>query len=272
MSKKEPSTEWSRRQLLTALGGVAGFAVVIVVGLGYAVAHALTADSTSGSASSTTPQKVWPADTAGVRGQDYRDDIAAQVMLESTAEDMKPAAPALDRPDRIQIDSPAAVGPTNVPTGFPHTPEGAVGQLGAITVATLNSMSLEYARDVYDAWAAPGADFTTWELAKSIQAFHTNAGTVDGDTSVSVSTTPVGAQIKGTDGPDWVLACVQLDVTAVVVEHVRFGYGHCERMAWSGNGWIIAAGTPPAPAPSTWPASQRSLDAGWKLWISDEVD
>jgi hypothetical protein len=133
-------------------------------------------------------------------------------------------------------------------------------------------MSLDYAHEVYQLWAMKGASFEKWEIAQSIQAFHANAGTVDGDGSVSVTATPVGAQIKGTDGPDWVLACVQLDVTAIVVEETRFGYGHCERMQWTGGRWMIGAGAPPAPAPSTWPGSQRSLDAGWLLWVNQKAD
>ena len=35
------------------------------------------------------------------------------------------------------------------------------------------------------------------------------------------------------------------------------GYGYCERMQWSpAERWMIAPGTPPAVAPSTWPGSE----------------
>ena len=41
-------------------------------------------------------------------------------------------------------------------TGFPHTPEGAIGQLAQIDLAVLQSMSLSTAEEVYNAWALPG--------------------------------------------------------------------------------------------------------------------
>ena len=88
------------------------------------------------------------------------------------------------------------------------------------------------------------------------------------DGSVLVSATPVAAQIKGSDGPDWVLGCVLLDVHATIVIDARIGYGHCERLQWTGDRWLIAPGAPPAAAPSTWPGSELSIRAGWRTWTS----
>lgn len=268
MAAQEISTEWSRRRLLVMLAGVVAFALLVIGGLAYAVVAAFSPDhegTTTGS-----PDLHWAAGPDGVRGDQYRDALAAKPMLEANEDDMKPAAPALDKPRRMLIGPSTKTGPADVPAGFAHTPEGAVAQLAAIEIAALTPMSVQYARDVHDAWAIEGAKFDQWEIAQSIQSFHASAGTVDGDGAVSVATTPVGAQIKGTDGPDWVLACVQLDVTATVVEQTRFGFGHCERMQWTGGRWMIAAGKPPAQAPSTWPGSQRSLDAGWRLWVEQD--
>lgn len=271
MATAEFSTEWSRRHLLIALGIVVGVAALLLGGLTYAVVKALDTDASATPTSSRSAAENWPVGAGGVRGEEYRDAIAAKPMLKTGPDDMKPAAPALDAPGRMVIGPSTKAGPADVPSGFAHTPDGAVAQLAAIEVAALSPMSIVYARDVHDAWALDGSSFKRWEIAESIQLFHASAGTVDGDGAVSLAAVPVGAQIKGTDGPDWVLACVQLDVTVVVVEQARFGYGHCERMQWQDGRWLIAPGAPPAPAPSTWPGSQRSLDAGWLLWIEEKA-
>jgi hypothetical protein len=260
-------TEWSRRRLMIMMAAVLIFASVIVAGL------ALTIVKIVGSPESGTPtaRVDWPVLANGTRGAEYRDALAAEPMIASDRQDMQPAPPALKEAAPLIVDAAASTGPADVPSGFSHTPEGAAAQLSAIVISALEPMSVDHARDVYREWAADGAVFERWPITESIQAFHQAAGTVDGDGSVVVSASPVGGQIKGEDGPDWVLACVQLDVTAAVVEQTRFGFGHCERMQWDGVRWAIAAGRPPAQAPSTWPRSQRSADAGWHPWLESDV-
>ncbi len=94
-----------------------------------------------------------------------------------------------------------------------------------------------------------------------------------------VTAVPAAGLVKGSDGPDWVLACVLLEVRATIAVEARMGYGHCERLQWhrdprpsatdgtvdSGR-WMIAPGVPPAVAPSTWPGSETSRRAGWRPW------
>lgn len=261
------AAEWSRTRLLIVLGSVLLTGLLLLGGLSYAVITTLKADPSGTARSARVDEQSWPVNADGVRGSRYRDAVAAEPMLRTGAEDMRPAAPALGETPRMLIDPSTKTGSAGVPAGFDHTPSGAVAQLAAIEIATLLPMSIEQARDVHRAWAMDGASFEGWEIAQAIQAFHTHAGTVDSDGTVNLSAKQVGALIKGTDGPDWVLACVQLDVTAVVVEQARFGYGHCERMQWHDDRWMIAPGRAPAPAPSTWPGSQRSLEAGWRLWV-----
>jgi len=267
MSTQESAGEWSRQHLLIVLGTVVAVVALLIAGLTYAVGSALNTDTADAPASLESADASWPTDANGERGDQYRDSIAAAPMLEVGPGDLKPAAPTLAEPKQIAIDLPSSTGQVDVPTGFPHSPGGAVGQLAAIETAALGPMSLGYARDIHHAWASEDAKFGQWEIAQSIQSFHASAGTVDGDGAVTLTATPVGAQVKGTDGPDWVLACVQLDINVTVVEETRFGYGHCARMQWADGRWMIAPGAPPAQAPSTWPGSQRSLDAGWRLWV-----
>ena len=104
-------------------------------------------------------------------------------------------------------------------------------------------------------------------MTRNVQAFLAAAGlpTTAGVHGGVVTADPVAAQVKGVDGPDWVLACVLLDVQATLTAHARIGYGHCERLQWDAPSarWVIAPGAQPATAPSTWPGTQAALDAGW---------
>lgn len=267
MTELDSSTlagQWSRGRLALVVAAVVGVAALLVAGLAVTVIGALTDDPASPQV--VDEQARFSAGPDGIRGEEYRDTVAAAPMLASTADDMQPAAPALNPVEALRIPAAARVGAEQVPSGFPQTPEGAVAQLAAIEATVLTPMSVEFARQVFEAWSLPGAQFERWPAAASISSFHAAAGTVDGDGSVSISVAPVGAQVKGTDGPGWVLACVQLDVQASVVERVRFGYGHCDRMTWVDGRWVIDSGVPPAIAPSTWPGSERSREAGWLAW------
>ena len=161
------------------------------------------------------------------------------------------------------------VGPAGVPVGFPRTPEGAAAQLAAIETTVLQNMSIDRAHQVHDAWAAPGAvTADAWELTGNIAAFlSSGAGQDVATVRGAVVATPVAAQIKGVDGPDWVLACVLLDVKAQIATTARIAYGHCERMQWTpqdGARWLMGPGPAPARAPSTWPGTDLAIQAGWK--------
>lgn len=261
----EVGEPWSRRKLMALLAGVLATVLLLVAGLTLTVVQAITAAPSSDEVADLAEE--FPVGPDGVRGEDYRDAVAAAPMLEATADDLKFAPTTLETTPAIAIPAATGVGEIGVPTGFPQTPEGAIGQLAAIVTTVLPVMSVDGARAVHEAWADSGADFGSWPILLAIQSFHASAGTIDGDGEISMTVVPVGAQIKGTDGDAWVLACVQLDVQVVVNQKVRFGFGHCERMEWEGDRWQIGAGDPPDLAPSTWPGSQRSLDAGWMTYV-----
>ena len=256
---------WTRWRLLATLGAAATTALALLAGLVLAVGYALTP---------TTAQQV-PAiagsPTAPAQGTAYRDQVAAAPMLTvppdaaSTPEIATVVGPVMTVPVAT------IAGPAGVGSGFPNTPEGAVAQLAAIEVTVVDAMSIPVTHQVYDAWAMPsGVGAANWELTGHVSSFLTAAGGSGSakDGSVLVSATPVAAQIKGSDGPDWVLGCVLLDVHATIVTDARIGYGHCERLQWTGDRWMIAPGAPPAAAPSTWPGSDLSIRAGWRTWTS----
>lgn len=53
------------------------------------------------------------------------------------------------------------------------------------------------------------------------------------DPGTLVVITPMAAQVKAKDGPDWVVACVLSDVRAIIGVQARMAFGYCERMQWT---------------------------------------
>ena len=256
---------WGRRRLLMILAAAALMILSLVFGLIMVVQDAAT--------------QVWRAD--GIGGDPAmtdrqqrsspvsRDAIAGEPMLEVQPADSRPAAPAAVAGPVIEIPPSTDVGPEGVPAGFPHTPEGAVGQLAAIEVTVLQGMSIPHTNDVYRHWGLPGGvGVERWQMTANVQAFLAGAEMgQEKDLSASVVAVPAAGQIKGVDGPDWLVACVLLEIRATITVEARMGYGYCERMQWQNGRWRIAPGTPAAKAPSTWPGTELSIKVGWRSWI-----
>lgn len=263
---------WDRRRLLVALAAVAGAAMLLLLGLGYAAYVALTfATGTSKPAPATAPAHVAPVSQTA-RGAARQDKIASAPMLAVGPADARATIPAAVAGPTITIPASTRQGPAGVPAGFPHTPEGAVAQLAAIETTVLQPMSIAATNHVYEQWALPGGvGVAGWEITQDVQAFLGTAQMGPAkDITTTVVPTPAAAQVKGSDGPDWVLACVLLDMRATITADAAMGYGHCERMTWHAGRWMIAAGTPPARAPSTWPGSDLSIKAGWRTWVGGQ--
>ena len=249
---------WGRRKLLAAVAAAATLVLLLVAGLGYAVY--LVAN---GHRSPAAPAPAAASDAV-------RDRIAAEPMLAVDSSASRPSALSAIPADRVAVPAATATGPADVPTGFPHTPEGAVGQLAAIEVAVLASMSIDYTAAVHQAWTWPGAPgVSAWPMAENVRSFLGSAGmTGELDPGATVQVHPAAAQVKGVDGPDWVLACVLLVVDAHVNVGARMAYGYCERMQWSPleRRWLVGPGVPAALAPSTWPGTDLARQAGWLTW------
>ena len=226
---------WGRGRLVAVLAGVVALAVLLVGGLAYAVRLAVG----GGEPVASTASRSWelapePPDARVPSGQ-RRDRIAAAPMMIVTSDDMRPSKPTAATFLVLEVPLTSLLGPQDVTTGYPRTPEGAVAQLAAIEGRVLPSMSLTLTRQVYDAWALPNPQvpFEEWELTRNVQAFlgATGSGTRP-DPTTTVTATPAAGLVKGTDGTDWVLACVLLEVHAIIHTQARIGYGHCERMQW----------------------------------------
>lgn len=266
---------WSRNRLLAILASAGVVALFLVAGFGYAVylaIHSAVTGTSPGEQPTLTSQQM-NSDTA--LGEEHRDQIAAQPMLTVDADAMKPTTPTTQLAKSIEIPEATTTGPDDVPTGFPHTPEGAIGQLAALSQTVLSSMSVSTAHHVYDDWAMPGGvGADEWQMTANVTSFLGAAGMgPDMSAGATVSAIPAGAQVKGTDGPDWTVACVLFEVDATISSQSSIGYGTCERMQWNpdspseaGGRWMIAPGTPPMPAPNTWPGSALALKAGWLTW------
>ena len=249
----------SRAQLLGVLAGLLLVGGVLLYGLGYTLVSSISAGTAPDGVPSSAHMDADPAQ--------QRDLIAAAPMA-TVAEDagLTPGV-AIALPPAIRLPAATTVGVSVVPSGFPRTPEGAAAQLAAIEVRVLSAMSLPLVTEVYRDWAMPGGvGAADWSQTRNVQSFLTHARQSSNqlDPGTLVSATPSGIQIKGTDGPDWVVACVLLDVRAALKAEARMGYGTCERMQWTRDRWLIGPGAPPVPAPSTWPGSDASVEAGWR--------
>ena len=258
---------WSRTRIVAILVAAAAAALTLVGGAVAAVALALspTDDATTGAQPGPRAGGEGPIGPGGVG----RDAIAAAPMLEVSPADATDGAPSTTLPDTMLVPNPTEVGSARVATGFPATPQGAVGQLGAILVDVVQSMSIPRAHEVHRAWTEPGAGAAKdWVMTRNVAAFLHSAGLSgqEAGTRARVEVVPAAAQIKGVDGGDWVVACVLLDMTASIDRTIDVAYGHCERMTWQQGRWVIAAGDPPAPAPSTWPGTDLAAEAGWLTW------
>jgi hypothetical protein len=208
-----------------------------------------------------------------VRGEVHQDEVAAAPMLTVPDDAMFPGDPTTatrDGRDGIEIPTGTNLGPAQILAGFLHTAAGALAQLAQIDTAVLQAMSLQVAHEVYQAWALPGGvGAEDWWITQSVHAFLTSTSMGEVlDPAAYVEVEPAAGLIKGTDGPDWLVGCVLLKVTASYRQEAQVAFGHCERLAWTGERWMIAPGTPPAPAPSTWPGTAWADQAGWRPWVT----
>lgn len=254
----------SRAQLLGLLAVLLMVGGVLLYGLGYTLVPSFSAGTAPDGVHSGAHPNVDPA---------QRRDLISAAPMATVAEGagLTPGM-AIALPPAIRLPGGTSVGASGVPSGFPRTPEGAAAQLAAIEVRVLSSMSLRLATEVYRDWAMPGGvGAADWSQTRNVQSFLTHARQSSNrlDPGTLVSVTPAAIQIKGTDGPDWVVACVLLDVRAALKAEARMGYGTCERMQWTGGRWLIGPGAPPVPAPSTWPGSDASVEAGWQPLASN---
>lgn len=247
------------RAYLTLLAGVVAVALLLISGLAFAVYFAVADQPTP------TGQTL---DGLPAEGESLRDQIAAAPMLTTSAADATGGTPALGTLPEIDIPLVDQIGPEGIPTGYPKTPEGAVGQLGEILVSVLSAMDLTHAQRVQHAWFQdPTSPADSWPVPGLIQSFLAAGKMPSGlEPGATLAVIPAAGQIKGSDGDGWHVACVLVEITYTYRDQARLAYGHCERMTWTDGRWLIAEGSHPVPAPSTWPGTELAVEAGWLQW------
>lgn len=267
-TRNAEAAPWSRTRLLALFGGLVVAVVLTLVGGGLAIWHATMGARPTVVATDETA-------TAPTETRPNRDEVAAAAMPSVDPQAAFHPDPATAPGGSIVVPQPTVLdGPAGVPTGFPHTNEGAVGQWAAIVQTVLESMSLPHAREIHDGWVQPGGPaFPPWTLTANVTSFLAAArqGGDEKDLTTVVSASPAAGLVKGADGPDWTVVCVLLDVQALIKTESRMGYGLCSRMEWIGGRWQVAAGAEPAEAPSAWPGSNAAVAAGWLAWSEGEA-
>jgi hypothetical protein len=265
---------WSRRKMIALLAMAALTVAVLIAGLALAVAHALnpTHDGAdAGNAGGSIGSAAGPAPAAVGTGPrataDARDALAARPMP-AVPESASHPAPVSDRDPGPPIVLPPATvtGPAGVPTGFPHTPEGAMAQLAAIDQTALQSGSLSGARAVIAAWALPGGPTTSsWSGVRAMSTLLSATGLSGGGSSqLAVVLTPLMGQIKGSVGPDFVVPCVDFELDVTLQQTARGATADCQRMVWHRDRWMIGPGDEPALPPSVWPGTDLAIDVGYR--------
>ncbi len=264
----DPQTEWTRRRLQILLGAVVAVVLAVAAGGVWSVASILT----GGSAASDSTND--PAHSA-------QDQLANKQLPQAPLEAAQPGNLSSGTTGTIQIPAPMEVGQVGVATGYPHTPEGALAQLAAIDTTTLTSASVRVAQEVITEWAAPAGPTTeNWSGVLGLAALLESAGMPsDGQGSITIGTEPKMGFIKGTVGEDFVIPCIDFIVTATTTTSTtttttgqpqQVAVADCQRMVWQsdieGGRWVIGPGQEPAAAPSLWPGSQESFDAGYQ-WL-----
>ena len=252
------ATEWSPTRLLMLAGSCAVTALAIIAGLVLAVFSALTEEPDAGEAT--------PVAERTIRALSERDALAAVPMPTAEPEQALPG-PVSSRAAEVLVLPPSTgVGPADVATGFPRTPDGALAQLAAIDVTAMQSGSMDVVRSVIAAWAAAGGPTPeTWSGVTGMASLLSGAGlSAAGSPQLAIVVRPVMGLIKGTVGPDFTVVCVALEFTVTLERTARMAVADCQRMVWVADRWLIGPGPEPAPAPSIWPGTDAAIDAGWR--------
>lgn len=257
----DPQTEWTRRRLHILLAGGVAVVLALLAGGVWSVASIVTGGS---DAVDSTDGVVHSA----------QDQLATKELTTAPLEAAQPGSLSTGETGTLQIPAPIQVGEVGVATGFPHTPEGALAQLAAIDSTALSSASVRAAQDVIEQWAAPGGPSPeSWTGVQAVAALLESAGmSSEARNSITIAVEPKMGYIKGTVGDDFVVPCIDFIVTATILSETQMGQpqqvaaADCQRMVWQDDRWVIGPGDEPAPAPSLWPGSQASFDAGYQ-WL-----
>ncbi len=251
--------EWGPARLLALLVVCALVAVAVLAGLVLTVVTVLTGDG------SGAPDAA-PSAASPMTELSRQEALAAAPMPTAEPDAALPGPLATEAAAVLELPRATGVGPADVPTGFPRTPEGALAQLAALDVTAMQSASLDGVRRVITEWAAPGGPTPqTWSGVDGMASLLASAGhSGAGSPQLAVVVRPAMGLVKGTVGEDFAVVCVDLEFTVTAEQTSRIAIADCQRMTWTGDRWLIGPGPEPAPAPSVWPGTDAAIAAGWR--------
>ena len=208
-------------------------------------------------------------DHGSSRAENAEGAAAEQAWGDSAVDAAQPGTLSRGSTGVIHIPQPRSLGEAQVATGFPRSMEGALAQLIAIDRRAIESGSVVTAQDVITAWAAPGGPTSeSWSGVAAVQSLLESAGLpANGSTELAIQVEPAMGLVQ--DETPTVCVDFILSVAVRGGEPARIAVADCQRMTWTGDRWVIAAGDEATPTPSLWPGSQASYDAGYQ-WLEVE--
>lgn len=269
MTTRRSSVEVSRRRRAALRLATIPVAVVLVGGLGLGM---LSAGRYATSPHQAPVTRRPPASVVPEPGWDVAAEnaLSQRVMLQLPVQDAQPQPLAATPP--AGVITVAAAAQTNgqwIPTGFPLSPEGAVGQLQALTGQALIGVDPIVVDRAYRMVSEPGApDPSTSMPYRTVLSLRAAAnlpssGPVPG---LTANYQPTEGLIKGsTDGGRFVVACVLGVLSADYQDRFgQAGFGICEAMRWRAGQWRIAPVARAAAGTSAWPGSDPAIRAGYR--------
>ena len=276
MFRRRPTREpmWGHNKLVALLAAGIAVVLLVVTGVGLAIYYTLTgtahharvstAAEAAATAGPTSPSGSSTPDPGRARTQ--QDALAAAAMPSVDLRASRPGPVSTRSPGTITIPRATGDGAAGVPTGFPHTPRGALAQLAAIDQTAFQSGGLDGMRQVIASWAAPGGPTPeSWSAVKAMAELLDSAGlsgAASGQMALVVS--PLMGLIKGSVGSVFVIPCIDFEFDATITQTVRVADADCQRMQWTGGRWVIGAGAEPANPPSVWPDTDTAIDLGYR--------
>ena len=272
MSRRQPTRNrsatigWSRGRLLLVLAGAALPALVLLTGLGLAVYFTVHANATRSPHGPTRRRARLSTSTASSDLASAQDALANRPLPSFGLQAAQPGPVSVRDPGTIVMPRATRTGPAGVPTGFPHTPTGALAQLAALDQTAMQSGTLAGVRAVIAHWAAPGGPtVTSWSAVRAMASLLDGAGLSGGGSpQLALAVTPLMGMIKGSVGTNFVVACVDFEFDATLSTTERVAAADCQRMTWRQDRWIIGAGAEPADPPSVWPDTDLAVRVGYK--------
>lgn len=271
---------WGTGKLAALLiGGVAMLALV-AVGIGLAVYYTVTGDpdgtkaggpaAVPATAGSTTASAPSGSQNGGGNPYGYdaaaADELARRPMPAVPFAAAQPGAISTELAEVMDIPRPTRVGADGVPTGFPQTPAGALGQLASISQKAMQTGSIEGVRSVIAQWAVPGGPTPgNYSGTQAMADLLSSAGlSASGGGQMTLSVTPTMGLVKGAVGDTFVVPCVDYIFVATIQATARVAAADCQRMVWTDGRWMIGPGAEPATAPSVWPGTQLAIEVGYR--------